>query len=130
MRTSAKQIRSLFSGAALALTLTGCETLPEPTVLPMAGGQFKVIATGYDEQSAIKYALASADARCDATGQEAYVLTSSSTYQGIDRNTAAIIDLVSTAASAAGYPSHVTTHDKNDYKATLVAQCGRVQPAG
>lgn len=124
MKAISVRIASSVAFAAAALFGAGCDTVPEATVLPMADGQFKVIASAYDEQGAIRAAMSAANSRCDALGQEAYVLTSDSQYQGVDKNAAAIVDLISTAASAAGYPSNVTTHGKDDYKATLVAKCG------
>lgn len=124
MKTLTIRVFLCVSLVATTLLTAGCESVPQATVLPMADGQFKVIANGYDEQGAIRDAMTTANKRCEALGQEAYVLTSQSQYQGVDRNAAAIVDLISTAASAAGYPSHVTTHGKDDFKATLVVKCG------
>ena len=121
--------RSLLSFSARLMTLAmsaavvGC--FSSATVIPMADGHYQVVATSYSETGALNDALEEANARCDARGLEAYVLTRESQYQGVDKNAALIIDAVSAIAAASGSGgSYVSTRGPEDYRAVLTFKCG------
>lgn len=117
----------MVSGASVAfMFLAGCE--PEPaTVLQLDRDRIQVIGTGPSEALALESAITTANTRCAGLGKEAFVLTSNTGYQGVDRNTAFIVDaLTNAAAIGTGTPgySNSTSAQYDDWRASLEVRCG------
>lgn len=113
-----------------SMSLAGC--LSEPaTVLQLDRDRIQVIGTGPSEAVALESAITTANARCAELGREAFVLTSDTGYQGVDRNTASILAaLTNAAAIGTGTPgySNTTSAQYDDWRASLEVRCGP-QPA-
>lgn len=114
------------AASAAALFLAGCE--PDPaTVLQLGTDRIQVIGSGPSEALALESAITTANEQCAARGKEAFVLTTNTGYQGVDRNTALIVDaLTNAAAIGTGTPgySNSTSARYDDWRANLEVRCG------
>lgn len=123
------KLKRLMAFAAL-MSLAGC--LSEPaTVLQLDRDRIQVIGTGPSEALALDSAITTANARCAELGREAFVLTSDTGYQGVDRNMASILDALTTAAAiGTGTPGYSNSRSaqSDDWRASLEVRCGP-QPA-
>ncbi|NOC46499.1 MULTISPECIES: hypothetical protein [unclassified Ruegeria] len=112
------------AGIAL-LAMSACEP-DQAAVLQLDDNKIKVVGTGYSEKSSLESAISTANARCAQQGKEAFVLASDTGYQGVDKNAALIIDVLTAAAQNSGsapgyYPS---SSSSEDWQTTLEVRCG------
>lgn len=114
--------RATLCVIASAGLLAGCDT-SSTTVIPLTNGGFQVVSTAVSETAALQGAIAEANARCAAQGQEAFVLSTESRYQGVDRNTALIVDSLASIAQGAD-SSVVASPGLDDYRVQITARCG------
>lgn len=119
-----------FMVIGASIFLAGCLS-DSATVLQLDRDRIQVIGTGPSEAAALQSAISTANARCAELGREAFVLTSDTGYQGVDRNTASILDaLTNAAAIGTGTPGYRNTRSAqyDDWRASLDVRCGP-QPA-
>ncbi|WP_209834961.1 hypothetical protein [Ruegeria sp. HKCCE3926] len=107
------------------MALSACEP-DQAAVLQLDDNKIKVVGTGYSEKSSLESAISTANARCAQQGKEAFVLASDTGYQGVDKNAALIIDVLTAAAQNSGrapgyYPS---SSGSEDWQTTLEVRCG------
>lgn len=115
-------IKVYLSIALAMLVVSGCATV-DTTVYPEGKNHYQVVATSSQEVKARDGALEEAKKVCTESSKLVKVDDVNTSYQGVDKNTGAVMDLVSNLAFATNGLALGSSRKTNDYKTVLAFDC-------
>ncbi|NOD97431.1 hypothetical protein GS610_09430 [Ruegeria sp. HKCCD6228] len=88
--------------AGAALLAMSAYKPEQAAVLQLDDNKIKAVGAGYSEKSSFESAISTANERCAQQDKEAFVLASDTGCQGVDKNTALIVYVLTAAAQNSG----------------------------
>lgn len=95
----------------------------QSTLYPMDDGSYKVVSLASSESAASRASMDKANKTCSKSGNSLKVVKTKTQYQGMDKNTEAMLGIASQVVMVHGEPLKDNTDHSEDYRNTLYFTC-------